>query len=145
MNHEIAAPMIGDLLHGRLSGETRDDVLSHVTACEECRSLSETYGLLSEALIDDTVEHPSAEAIVHYAFTEDELDPEERDRIATHLLGLAVGHPTFQASTKRPRYPFQTLAGSERRVVPSEPSKRSVEPPQIFTSAALRHRAGRCR
>jgi hypothetical protein len=90
MNHEVAAPMIGDLLHGRLRGETKTEVLSHVTSCGECKSLSETYGLLSEALLDNGLEHPSAEAIVQYAFTEDQLDPDERDRIATHLLGCEL-------------------------------------------------------
>jgi len=87
MNHEVAAPMIGDLLHGRLRGETRNEVLSHVTSCEECRGMSETYGLLSEALCDHGDEHPSAEEIVKYAFAEDQLSPEERDRIAEHVLG----------------------------------------------------------
>ena len=55
--------------------------------------------------------------------------------------GLAVS----DQATSRINYSFQTLRGLERRVVPSEPSKRSAEPPQIFTSAALRHRAGGCR
>jgi hypothetical protein len=87
MKHEVAAPMIGDLLHGRLQGETRNEVLTHVTSCEECRSLSETYGLLSEALCDHGGEHPSADEIVKYAFAEDQLTTEERDRIAEHVLG----------------------------------------------------------
>jgi hypothetical protein len=86
MNHETAIPLIGDLLHGRLSGKIRGEVLSHVTSCTECKSLSETYAVLSEAWHDDTLEHPPSELIVQYAIAEDSLDEEVRAKVSAHLL-----------------------------------------------------------
>jgi hypothetical protein len=86
MKHEVALPLIEELLHGRLSGKTRQDVLSHVRSCEECRSLSETYSVLSEAWDDGDREHPSSEVIVEYAVGEDALDDDTRSRVAAHLL-----------------------------------------------------------
>jgi hypothetical protein len=90
MNHEAAVPLIGELLHGRLSSRIKSEVLDHVTACDECRSLSETYAILSEAWNDDTVEHPPSELIVRYALGEEALDEKVRDRIAAHVLACEV-------------------------------------------------------
>lgn len=90
MNHEAAAPLIGELLHGRLSSGIKSEVLDHVTSCDECRSMSETYAVLSEAWSDETLEHPSSELIVGYALGEEALDEEVRDRIATHVLACEL-------------------------------------------------------
>jgi len=86
MKHEAVVPLLGDLLQGRLGGTTREEVLSHVTSCDECRSLSETYAVLSDTWGEDGDEHPSSDLIVSYALGEDALDREVRDRVATHVL-----------------------------------------------------------
>jgi hypothetical protein len=90
MRHEAAVSLIGDLLHGRLSGGTRDELLSHVTSCNECRSLSETYATLSDAWNDDALEHPPSDLIVRYALDDKTLDEDVRDRIAAHLVACEL-------------------------------------------------------
>jgi hypothetical protein len=90
MNHEAAVPLIGELLHGRLSSNIKSEVLAHVTSCDDCRSLSETHAVISEAWHDDTLEHPPSELIVAYALGEEVLEERVRDRIATHVLACEL-------------------------------------------------------
>ena len=90
MNHDAAVPLIGELLHGRLNSGIKSEVLDHVTSCDECRSLSETYAVCSEAWNDEALEHPPSELIVGYALGEEALDEKVRDRIATHVLACEL-------------------------------------------------------
>jgi len=136
MKHETAAPMIGDLLHGRLTGETRDEVLTHVVSCAECRSLTETYELLSEALIDDGADHPSAGEIVRYALDERTLSEEERDRIATHLLGCELCASELDV-TSRAEAELTAVPQTSHEHPASGPDRRSVLAPAVAAAAVL--------
>lgn len=89
MNHQNAAFLIGDLLRGNLTADTKGAVLSHMTACEECKAMAETYLTISEAFLGTSEaageQHPSSAAVVDYALRVEGLDEAQRARIAAHL------------------------------------------------------------
>ena len=69
MKHDIAAPLIGDLLHDRLDARSRLSVITHVVTCDDCRGLVDTYLTIWAGLRGDSDGeiHPSSESIVCYA------------------------------------------------------------------------------
>ena len=89
MNHEYATYLIGDLMRGNLPTDTKGAVLTHMTDCEECKALAETYATISEAFLGTSEsadeQHPSTAALVDYAMRAEGLDDGQRARIAAHL------------------------------------------------------------
>ena len=118
MNHDAAVSLIGDLLHDRLSDSVKDRMLSHVRGCDDCKSLSDTFALLSEAWSTGSLEHPSSDSIVRYALGRNDLDEEERDRVAEHVLSCELCAAEVEATS-------QAEAEITREAVPAPPSGRS--------------------
>jgi hypothetical protein len=89
LRHEEAVPLLPDLAHECLDRETAASLMEHLAACDECRRLSETYGLFFMALRRPKAaaaqEHlPSAE-IVAYAVGIERPEGEALTRIVSHL------------------------------------------------------------
>ncbi len=92
MRHEDAVFLLTDAWRGRLGelgGEARADLAAHVSDCSECRTMHETYRLLSALLRAeagrDPGDHPAAKDLVAYALDPESLSMSETARIATHV------------------------------------------------------------
>jgi hypothetical protein len=125
MNHDAAVSLIGDLLHDRLSDSVKDRMLAHVRGCDDCKSLSETFALLSEAWSTGSLEHPSSDSIVRYALGRNDLDEEERDRVAEHVLSCELCAAEVEATS-------QAEAEITREAVPAPAERPVVQRPSLI-------------
>jgi len=125
MNHDAAVSLIGDLLHDRMSDSVKDRMLAHVRGCDDCKSLSDTFALLSEAWSTGTLEHPSSDSIVRYALGRIDLDEEERNRVAEHVLSCELCAAEVEATS-------QAEAKSTREAVPAPAERPVVQRPSLM-------------
>lgn len=89
MDHETTAPLLSDLLAGRLAPDRSGEAWSHVGACPDCRSVATTMHQVRQAAAGyrGTAwgEHPRVENLVDYALDDGELSGTARAQVDDHL------------------------------------------------------------
>jgi hypothetical protein len=89
LDHETTAPLLSDLLAGRLAPDRSGEAWSHVGTCPDCRSVTTTMHQVRQAAAGyrGTAwgEHPRAEDLVDYALDDDELSGTARAQVDDHL------------------------------------------------------------
>jgi hypothetical protein len=95
VKHEEALALLPEFLQGRLAEPARSVVAGHRATCEECRALSEAYGVIAAALKPSEPPanaraaaeraHPESVRIIAYAVDPESLEPGASAAIAAHL------------------------------------------------------------
>ena len=88
MEHSDALLFVPDLVRGRLIGDERQQVETHVSSCSECQEHAATYEETGEAIrrrqAEAAAAHPSSEEIVSFTLTDGTLDSTALVRISSH-------------------------------------------------------------
>lgn len=91
MDHREASQRLLDYVGGRCDESTRQEVASHIEACEECRAWVEIHDLLASALERIPAEvHPDSHALAVYGLQPDTLDASESSTIRRHIESCAA-------------------------------------------------------
>ncbi len=126
MDHSRAEKHLPDLAADGLDGRCRDDVMSHVVGCAECREWLGTYDMLASAL-EETAgdEHPDAELLALCAVRPDELYESDRAELRRHLETCAQCRREVDAAgaavrdaRPSPAAPVPMPTSSPRRAAP---------------------------
>ncbi len=94
MEHKEAALLLPDLIQRRLENRVHAEVMDHVTDCEECKELKQSYDVLSEAMLHDEAQrsagHLSSEEAAAFGSRTEKIEEADLIRIAAHLRGCAA-------------------------------------------------------
>ena len=89
MDHEEAKPLLSDYVMGELSSEEAASLDAHTSACQECREILVSMGIVRQELqLHGPVifePHPDADHLVHYALEDRGLSTDELATIGAHV------------------------------------------------------------